>query len=158
MKKPFRLSIVFLFGLGLVVMLLLALGWQLADPATVFAGTGRYVATSGANSGDCSNSTTPCRTVQYAVDQASPDDQVYIAQGTYTAVSGRPVPAWYQNPPGSGLITQVVYISKSITLVGGFTTSDWGDSDPEERPTTLDAQNNGRVVFIDGCTRSGSKV
>lgn len=41
----------------------------------------RYVATSGADTGDCSSS--PCRTIQYAVNQASAGDTVKVASGTY---------------------------------------------------------------------------
>ena len=38
----------------------------------------------------------------------------------YTGVQGHATPAGYPNPPASGIITQVVYINKSVTIRGGY--------------------------------------
>lgn len=46
--------------------------------------------------------------------------------------------------------TQTVYINQSLTLQGGYTYTNWIVSDPAAFPTVLDAQNNGRVIFIAG--------
>jgi len=43
--------------------------------------------------------------------------------------------------------TQVVYLNKLLTLRGGYTLTDWINSYPVTRPTTLDAQLGGRVVY-----------
>lgn len=44
----------------------------------------RYVATTGTDAGACQVSATPCRTVQYAVNQAdAAGDTVFVASGTY---------------------------------------------------------------------------
>ncbi len=108
-------------------------------------GSIRYVATDGEDSGDCSNSTQPCRTVQYAVDRTLPGDEVRIATGVYTGVQTRP--AW-PGYPGSEVVTQVVYISRAVTLRGGYTPTDWSTSDPDAHPTTLDAEGAGRVLYV----------
>jgi hypothetical protein len=76
--------------------------------------------------------------VQYAVDLAQPGDEIRIAEGTYTDVQLR------------GGITQVVYISKTVAVRGGFTTGDWDTPDPAGNPTTLDAADLGRVMVIAG--------
>lgn len=47
------------------------------------ASTMRYVATSGIDSGSCDSKSTPCRTIQYAIGQASSGDTVNVASGTY---------------------------------------------------------------------------
>jgi hypothetical protein len=119
-----------LAGLALAVLLL----WMGAEiPARADPGT-RYVAPGG-NCGAAS----PCHaTVQAAVDAASAGDVIKVAQGTYTDVHVR-----------DG-ITLVVYVDKSVTIRGGFTTANWGTDDPENRPTTLDAQGLGRVMVISG--------
>lgn len=106
-----------------------------------------YVAVTGTDSGDCSTPTAACRTVQYAVDRAGEGDEVRVASGTYTDVQSRPSPPGYNGPL---VITQVLYISKAVTVQGGYTTIDWNTSDPEANPSTLDAQWQGRVLYITG--------
>jgi uncharacterized repeat protein (TIGR01451 family) len=106
----------------------------------------RYVCITGTNSGDCTDSRSPCRTVQYAVDQASEGSVIKVASGTYTGVEARPRNDVYSG----GIVTQVVHITKSITIQGGYTTTDRfaGPPDPVANPTTLDAQGQGRVIYI----------
>ena len=94
----------------------------------------RYVAPGG----DCGGASPCYATVQAAVDAANDGDEIKIAQGTYTDIHAR------------GGVTQVVYISKTVTLRGGYATSDWNASDPAAHPTTLDAQGKGRVLYITG--------
>ncbi len=47
---------------------------------------GRYVATTGSDTTDCSASETPCLTINYAVGQASANDTVYVAAGQYPEI------------------------------------------------------------------------
>lgn len=42
---------------------------------------------------------------------------------------------------------QTVLITKTLTLAGGYTTTDWTQAYPLTQPTTLDALNMGRVVY-----------
>jgi hypothetical protein len=105
-----------------------------------------YVAITGTDSDDCSAPGSACRTVQYAVDQAGEGDEIRVAAGTYTDLSARPGVTWPVYMP----VTQVVYISKTVTVHGGYTTTDWTTSDPGANPTTLDAQRQGRAVYITG--------
>jgi fibronectin-binding autotransporter adhesin len=76
--------------------------------------------------------------IQSAVDATADGDLVMVATGTYTDVN-------HYNELG-----QVVYIDKSITIRGGYTTTNWTTSDPVANPTTLDAEGGGRVLFITG--------
>ena len=108
--------------------------------ADEFQPTTRYVATSGVDVGDCADSAVPCRTVQYTVDVASEGDTIKAATGIYTDVIAR---------VGT---TQVVYISKTVTIQGGYTTTNWITPYPITQPTTLDAQGQGRVLYITGNT------
>ncbi len=98
--------------------------------------------------------------VQDAVDAASEGDVIKVAEGVYTGVQSRPAPPDYAHPPASGLITQVVYISKSVTIRGGYTTTDGfaEPPDPEAHPTTLDAQGKGRVMCVTGPSASSGQA
>ncbi len=118
-------------GIGAAIILLLFL-----VPNTYSAGSVRYVSPSGINSGDCTNSGNPCATVQYAVDQAGDGEEIRVAGGTYSGVSTR-----------AGVI-QSVYISKPITILGGYPADFSSPPNPDANPTILDAQNQGRVFFI----------
>jgi len=101
--------------------------------------TVRYVATSGSDSGnDCSNSGSPCGSIQYAVDQAHSGEEVRVAGGSYSDVEIR-----------DGL-RQVVYLDKNLSVLGGYTTSDWDSPDPTLNVTTIDAQRLGRGICITG--------
>jgi len=52
------------------------------------------------------------------------------------------------------MITQMVYINKAVTIRVGFTSADWADTHPDTNHVTLDAQRQGRVIFVTGDTGS----
>jgi hypothetical protein len=87
--------------------------------------------------------------VQAAVDAANEGDIVKVA-GYCTDVHTMPAPPDYVYPSINGLITQVVFISKTVTVQGGYTTTNWAVPDPIAYPTTLDAQGQGRVLCMIG--------
>jgi hypothetical protein len=89
-----------------------------------------YVRSDGNDGGDCTDSDNPCRTVQYAVDQAAPFDVVFVASGTYTDSAGT-----------------VVALDKTLTLQGGWS-SDFLVHDRLLYPTTLNARRLGSVISI----------
>ena len=82
---------------------------------------------------------TPCYAgVQAAVDAAGDGDEIRVAGGTYADLQRR------------GNITEVVYISKTLTVQGGYAVNNWTTPDVTGNPTTLDAQFQGLVVVISG--------
>jgi hypothetical protein len=135
-------ALVFTVALALAGMI--GLLWLLGGSTpSVHADSPHYVAP------DCTGIPAPCHiTIQEAVDAASPGDVIQVATGVYTDVHGLLAPPGYPNPPTSGIITQVVYISKTVTIRGGYTTTNWTTPYPITQPTTLDAQGQGRVIFI----------
>jgi len=70
---------------------------------------------------------------------AQPDDVVRVA-GTCRGVSYSFAPDTYQ----------AVYLTKTLTLRGGYTDAFTEPSDPAAHPTTLDALGLGRGVFVSG--------
>lgn len=80
--------------------------------------------------------------IQAAVDAASDGDVIKVASGTYTGINNY------------GGLAQVVYVSKTVTIRGGYAAPGFADPpDPEANPSTLDAQGRGRVLYIAGNTQ-----
>jgi len=131
----------FAFGLALALLCLLA---SRSHSALADAGI-HYVAPGGTCGGP-----TPCyASIQAAVDAAGDGDEIRVATGAYTGVNDR------------GGLKQVVYIDKTVTLRGGYSLADWGMPQPDANPTTLDAQGQGRVLYITGIispTISGLRI
>jgi hypothetical protein len=82
-------------------------------------------------------SSTDASAVQSAVDSANPGDTIKVA-GYCAGIQSR---------EGT---TQTVYISKTLTVQGGYTVTNWITPYPITQPTTLDAQELGRVLYITG--------
>jgi len=130
-----------LLTLELVLMVLLA-----GQAAAAYPGESVVLTVCPAGPPDCQYDS-----VQAAVDAAGEEDLLKVAAGVYTGMQSRPVPPGYLLPPASGTITQVVYLDKTLIIRGGYTAPGFADPpDPEANPTTLDAQAQGRVLFIVG--------
>lgn len=127
-------------ALGLVPFLaitgLLILFWQL-NPPTLLAQTSqtpefvvRYVSPDG--SGSSCTTANPCA-LQTAVTLSAIDAiEVRALEGVYTSTVGMPT----------------VQITRSVTLLGGYSAPGWGGPDPDLYPSILQG-NNGRVIEID---------
>ena len=134
---------------GQQVDLGLVTGYQGPGPVSASTADGSTVLEAGqaqtgaeTQSGACyaqiaSTPTITYTTVQMAVDAAMDGDTVKVA-GYCDGVEAR------------AELTQTVYISKSLILRGGYTTTNWTESDPVAHPTTLDAQRDGRVAYVTG--------
>jgi len=110
------------------------------------AATGtRYVAPGG----NCGGATPCYATIQAAVDAASPGDEIRVATGTYTGTQTVTITRW--GDPYT--YTQVVIITQTLALHGGYTTANWTTPDPAANPTIIDAQRQGRGISVVGDAR-----
>lgn len=159
MKPTIRFLFSLLFGSSFAVLALLGAARQAANASPNAPQlTLRYVATTGSDTTGCSDSANPCATIQYAVDQAAPGDEVRVALGDYTDVHAR---VEHDPFPSDETLTQTVFISQPLTLRGGYTTTDWTVSNPDVYPTTLFPQGRGRGVVVmttQGVTIEGLQV
>jgi len=132
-SKNHTLTLITLSLLGSLT-LLTTLSILINTAAASADATVRYVAPGK----DCGGAVPCYASTQAAVDAAADGDETRIAQGTYTGVNN------------NGGLPQVVYINKSVTLRGGYTPGDWNHADPDAHPTTIDAQAQGRGIYIEG--------
>ncbi len=112
-----------------VVLVVLAALAQPSWPARA-AGAIWYVAQGG--TGPNCTQAAPCGSIQTAADLASNGDEIRVAQGAYMDSHTRTV--------GFDVVTQTVFLGKSLTLRGGYTDTDWMTSHLLGRPTILDAR------------------
>jgi hypothetical protein len=93
----------------------------------------RYVATTGSDSANnCTNSASPCKTIDQAIAQSQPNDEIRVAKGTYT--------------PGSG--GSALTVATRVKLIGGFTSNNWTTPDSVVNLTILDGQSLRQVLVF----------
>jgi len=138
--KTKRLIGVLVFGFGLALVLLLVLSALADQPARAAPICARYVVSGGSDSTNCASYTNPCKTIQYALQQAASGDRICVADRS--DLSG---PTTYYG---------TVVVTKSVTLNGAWETRNAGDpftavSCPSQN-VVIDGQGLGRVISITG--------
>jgi Zn-dependent metalloprotease len=89
--------------------------------------TSRYIATTGSDSGTCTNSAAPCATINYAIGQAGGGDTILVATGTYLSTTD-----------------PVVGIDKNLVIRGGWN----GSFTAQTGASTIDGQNTWQGVYV----------
>ncbi|MBN1220731.1 MAG: right-handed parallel beta-helix repeat-containing protein [Anaerolineae bacterium] len=136
-KNLLKLFLIWVTALAATMALL----FPLRGPTPAIANPGTHCVTPTGNCsgyGPCWSAFGYCHTtIQAAVDAADPGDDIRVRQGTYTGVHLQ------------GGARQVIYISKTVTIRGGYDNG-FQQSFPLTQPTVVDAQGNGRGIYIDG--------
>ncbi len=134
---------------SILLAILLTLAANLSVPMAPTAGAqaGTHllrVAPSGANSPACGSESAPCRTIQYAVSLAGDGDTILVAGGTYV-----------YDPAGDectgrlqGGTAVVCFFDRTLTILGGFSPSNWVVPDIGANVTTIDGQLTRRGVRL----------
>jgi hypothetical protein len=97
---------------------------------------------------DCTGISDCFTTLQAAVNHVGEGYEIRVATGVYTGAQTIVTTPGYT-------YTQVVIITKSLTLRGGYTTADWSTANPISNPTVINAGRHGRCITILG---SGSQT
>ena len=135
-RVTINISIVLAPGLGIIVPLILLWVWG-GGSTLAIAGRSEALTPPVTELRVCPSGCT-YTSIQAAVDDANDGDLIKVSTGVYTGVNNY------------GGLSQMVYISKTVVIRGGYTAAFTDPPDPKANPTTLDAQGQGRVLFITG--------
>ncbi len=99
----------------------------------------QFVAPSGTDTGFCTDSALPCKTISYALSQAVDGTEIRVAEGTYP---------------------EAIQVTKPVSLTGGFSLTNWITPAPSVNLTILDGQRAYRPLTInaDGVRVEGFTV
>jgi uncharacterized repeat protein (TIGR01451 family) len=132
--QKLRLLLAMALGLALLVGTVALLGAQSQEAADLQPRSPGVLTV-------CKTAPTDCQyaTIQEAVSIADDGDLIKVATGVYTDINNL------------GGADQVVYVSKTVTLRGGYLAPGFADPPaPEINTTALDARQTGRVLRITG--------
>lgn len=135
MKKAAILGSASTLGIVLVALLFLLVGSAGANLGIRYVGPG----------GNCGGAMPCYANVQAAVDAALPNDEIRVAAGVYTDVHARP----RRDTAITGVVTQTVYLSKTLTIRGGYN-ANFTAWNPAIYRSILNPQGHGRVLYITG--------
>lgn len=140
--RSFSNRIVLVIAVAVPLLYFLAAATPIARAGT--QAITRYVSPDGIDQGNCSTSGSRCRTIQYAVNQAGSGDTILVAQGTYTYNSTTDTCTFLQTR------SAVCFVDKTLTILGGYSISNWSVANPTVNLTVIDGQNAYRGVAVVG--------
>ncbi len=132
--------------------------WLATGRAQAACGTKYVDAAIGSNSTDCTSSTSPCLTIQYAIDQACANDTINVRPGIYNETAPMP------SPPGCTGDTVGLYIGTGGLTIQGVTSSDVAITNSASVLATVNTISNlcfgpdGIFVQGDNVTIAGIRV
>ena len=140
--------------IGLIIILLVTNVFFQTTSSNVnaaFSQITRYVSSGGIDSGNCSSATSPCRSIQYAINQSISGDTILVAQGTYTYnQSIDPCPFLKNSNIGKDGSAAVCIVDKTLTILGGYPPGNWQSANPTTYFSIIDGQNAHRGIFFIG--------
>ena len=107
------------------------------------SGSPRRVSPSGTDTTGCGGADSPCRTIQYAVNASATNDEILVAEGTYTYSGSLDPCAQYIDSHAI-----VCVLNKRLTIRGGFADGAWTTADPDQNPTVIDGADQRRGVLV----------
>lgn len=110
----------------------------------------RYVAPTGIDVGNCGSASSPCRNIQYAINQSISGDQILVAGGTYRYQATFDTCSFLQTR------AIICFVDKFFKISGGYSVNNWLVADPKNNLTIIDGQNNFRGIAVIGYNTSST--
>ena len=107
-----------------------------------------FVAPSGSDANTPGNPSAPLLSLQHAVTVARSGDVILLAAGTYGYNQAADAEGNYST--NFGAQTVFTLINKQLSIVGGYSTSNWSVYNPAANPTFIDGNNKTRGIFVQG--------
>ncbi|MCB9006627.1 MAG: fibronectin type III domain-containing protein [Ardenticatenaceae bacterium] len=102
----------------------------------------------GSDTGSCGTVAQPCKTIQGAINIAADGDVILVAAGTYQDAESCL----------DGVPAVVCLINRHLTILGGYTNTNWSAANPTANPTIIDGQNVRRVMQFWGIDSSSASL
>jgi len=84
--------------------------------------------------------------VQDAINAGDHVTDVIKIAGYCTGVTAQP----RRDLTATGVVSQIAYLTRTLTLQGGYTSTNFTTAYPVTQPTTLAAKDRGRVIYVTG--------
>ncbi len=121
----------------------LGVHYSFAAPVSSPSANTIRVSTTGVDTTGCGSATQPCKSIQYAVNQASSGDTILVASGIYK---------YNQIDNCTFLVTRAVVclVNKQLIILGGYSAGNWSVPDPVNNLTIIDGEAKWRGVAVIG--------
>lgn len=132
----------FTFVIGFIVIALLSVATNTAATPQATAAI-FHVATNGSDVNGCGSAGSPCKSIQFAVNQSNSGDTLRVAAGTHTYNAETDICTF--------LVTRsvVCVIDKNLTILGGYDAENWTIPSPVANLSIIDGQNAQRGVHVE---------
>jgi hypothetical protein len=134
------------FKLLVVLALILVfgiVGMRRSTVAAVNVPTGTiHVALTGSDTDGCGSEASPCQSIQYAVNKSADIGTIKVSAGTYRYNLAADNCRFLITP------SVICFVNKDLSILGGYTTSNWATPNPVNNITIIDGQNTWRGVAV----------
>lgn len=121
---------------------ILILSYPISTVHASVNGTVYYVTQAGADNDSCGSSSSPCRSIQFAVNKAASGDAIRVGSGTYLYSAA--------SDNCKFLVTSsvVCVLDKNLVIQGGYSSANWSSANPQVNVTTIDGENTRRGIAV----------
>ena len=102
-----------------------------------------YVSLQGSDANAPGNPAAPLKSIQHAVNVAGSGDVIRVAQGNYRYDQAADAEGGYSQTFGTNAVVFVA--NKRLSIIGGYSSSDWDHNDPNRFSTVINGSGSGAI-------------